>query len=86
MQEALTQVKAPPPPKKDIYLAEICDMQQLYLYRICNIDRIYKQPKIWKTIDPITKEKARAEIEITCLRKARELMYKAPHILMWCRA
>ena len=55
MQEALVQVQAPPPPKKDMSLAEICNMQQLFLFRICNINRLYKQPKIWKTIAPLTK-------------------------------
>ena len=35
---------------------------------------------IWKTITPLTKEKMRAEIEITCMHKVRKLRYKAPHI------
>ena len=56
------------------------EIQQFSLFRLCNIDKIENLPKIWKTIIPLTKEKARMVIEIMCVHKTRELRYKAPRI------
>ena len=42
-------------PNKDTPPVKILEMQQISLCWICNIDKISKIPKIWKTISPLSK-------------------------------
>ena len=61
-------------------MAEIWELQQLSLYRICNIYRLEKLSKIWKMIAPLDMEKSRAAIDIASIYKSRKLRYKYPQI------
>ena len=57
--------------------AERWDLQAPFLYRLANVQGPEDLPKIWKTLAPLTKEKARPAFKIACRESARALRCKA---------
>ena len=60
-----------PAKKKDP--AERRDLQAPSLYRLTDVQGTEDLTKIWKTLVPLTKEKARTAFEIACRESARAL-------------
>ena len=56
------------------------DIQQISLYRQCNVSMVSELTGIWKTTTLISKEKSQAVVEISCLHRLCEMRYKAPRI------
>ena len=63
--------QAAPAKKKD--LEERWDLQAPYLYRLADAQGPEHLTKIWKTLAPLTKEKARTAFNIACRESAQVL-------------
>ena len=72
------EAQAATPKKKDS--AERWDLQTLSMYRLVNVQGLEDLPNIWKTLVPLTKEKARPAFEIACRKIARALRCKSPRV------
>ena len=76
----LQQAQQVPPaaPAKKKNLSERCYLQASSLYRLTNVQGPEYLPEIWKTLPPLTKEKAQPAFKIACRESARALRCKAP--------
>ena len=66
--------------RQEKYPTERWDLQEPYLYRLDDIQGPEDLPNIWKTLDPLTKERARPAFGIACRESARALRCKAPRV------
>ena len=76
VQQAQPVDQATPPKKKNP--AERWDLQAPSLYRLANVQGPEELSQIWKTLAPLTKEKARPAFKIACIESAQDLRCKAP--------
>ena len=70
--------QAAPAKKKEP--ADRWDLQATYLYRLADVQGPDDLPNIWKTLAPLSKEKARPAFEMACRESARALRCKAPRV------
>ena len=56
------------------------ELQNIALYRLCNLSGLDSLSKNWRTLDLLQKDKARTFLDISFQHKARELRYKANRI------
>ena len=77
MQAALSTPKLPASPNKVITPDERWELQNLSLYRICNMSGLDFLLKIWRNLAPLKKE-AQVALEIACQQKAWDIRYKYP--------
>ena len=70
--------QAAPAKKKDP--AERWDLQAPSLYRLADVQGPEDLPKIWKTLAPLIKEKARPAFEIARRESAQALRCKTPQV------
>ena len=70
--------QAAPTKKKDP--AERWDLQAPSMYGIDDVQGPEYLPKIWKTLAPLTKEKAQPAFEIACRESAQTLICNTPRV------
>ena len=60
-------------PAKEKEPAERWDLQATYMYRLADVQGPEDLPEIWKTLAPLSKEKAWPAFEMACRERAHEL-------------
>ena len=71
-------LQAAPAKKKEP--AERWDLLATYLYRLADVQGPDDLPNIWKTLAPLSKEKARPAFKMACRESERALRCKAPRV------
>ena len=77
-----TQEAAAPPPaaKHAVGEVEIWGDTLNSLLRMCNMTSAADLHTIWDVINPLSRDRARSDMEAYCLRKSEHLRFRAPHI------
>ena len=48
--------------------------------RLCNVTAVDDLPQIWRTIAPLSRDRARPAMEAVCRKKSNQMRFRAPRI------